>query len=103
MLSSMLLCFFYSSTLKSHLTSPVLIPSLKSFAEIVEGHLPWKIPPFISSEYAWLPTLNNSVIRKLWNERIVLDGFSTPVRNNLLSPHLWYILCMKHSLTTLLL
>ncbi len=73
----------YSSNLKSHLTTPELVPALDSLEEIVSGDLPWKYPVYYTAEEEIMASMKDPVHQKFWKDKITLQEYSTPVRNKL--------------------
>ncbi len=75
----LLLGMCYTSNLKSYLTTPEMVPSLDSLAEIVAGDLPWKMQIYGSAEEAFVSKMTDPVHQKFWREKIVVNGFNVPV------------------------
>ncbi len=79
MLYCVILGMSYSSSLKSFLTTPDMVPSLNSLAEIVDTDLPLKMQLYGTAEEAFISRMTDPVHKKFWQKKIVLDSYNLPV------------------------
>ncbi len=79
MLYCLILGASYSSSLKSYMTTPLMVESLDSIKDIVNGPLPWKYTRYYGIEENVLASMTDEVHKKLWNNKISLYEYNSPV------------------------
>ncbi len=82
-----ILGFAYSSTLKSELMAPQVLPSIDTLQEVVDSYLPVKMVLYDDQFTEILAKSNNPIHQKLWRKKIVLKDYFGPVQMRHNSSH----------------
>ncbi len=69
----------FSSALKSSLIEPSLEPPVSTLSDLAWGDLPFLMPMFESSEHTLLAMSEDPVRKRLWERKVPMYDFLTPV------------------------